>query len=191
MLNHYSIFSDENIIHDLLPTVVIMGAESTGKTTLAEALAVHYNTAWVEEYLRLFVAAKGDVPIESDVYDIAQGHLDLVAKKNSQAYRVLFLDTDLYTTCVYQRIYFGQCPLLIERAARQYQSKLYLFTEPDIPWVADPGQRSGPDERLSSHKLLLKEARLHSLNMVAIQGTHEDRLTTSIKAVNHTLMNHI
>lgn len=97
-----------------LHTVVLMGAESTGKTTLAAALAKHYKTAWAAEYLRLFVDNKGALPEESDVYAIAQGHLKLVAQVRPRARRVLFVDTDLFTTCVYQRIYFGSCPSDIE-----------------------------------------------------------------------------
>jgi len=176
--------TDEKTRYDRPATVVVMGAESTGKTTLTKALAANYRTVWVEEFLRLFVEVKGDVPIESDVYTIAEGHLDLVVKMSPKARQVLFLDTDLYTTCVYQRIYFDSCPTLIEHAAEQHQSGLYLFTEPDIPWVPDPGQRAGSKERLHAHKLLREEARRYSLNIVRIQGTHEHRLKTSIHAVN-------
>ncbi|MCY3594274.1 MAG: ATP-binding protein [Bacteroidetes bacterium] len=172
---------------DRVTTVVLMGAESTGKTTLAAALAKHYNTIWAAEYLRLFVDEKGALPEEADVHVIAKGHLDLVASMQPEAHRVLFVDTDLFTTCVYQRIYFGECPPSIERAAKRHQSGLYLFVEPDIPWIPDPGQRSSPQERLRSHVLLMAEAKTHSLNTVPICGTQDQRLTTAIKAVDHYL----
>ena len=164
-----------------------MGAESTGKTTLASALAKHYQTVWAEEYLRKFVDEKGTLPEEADVHAIAQGHLDLVSRMLDMAYRVLFVDTDLFTTCVYQRIYFGKCPKYIEKAAIHHQSGLYLFMEPDIPWVADPGQRAGPQERLYSHKLLNAEAKAHSLNIVPICGTHNERVETAIEVVDDYL----
>ncbi len=172
---------------DRVTTVVLMGAESTGKTTLAAALAKHYNTTWAAEYLRLFVDEKGALPEETDVYAIARGHLDLVACLQPGAHRVLFVDTDLFTTCVYQRIYFGECPPSIERAAKRHQSGLYLFTEPDIPWIPDPGQRASPQERLRSHTLLMAEAKTHSLNTVPICGTQDQRLISAIKAVDHYL----
>ena len=168
-----------------VPTVVLMGAESTGKTTLAKALAKRYKTAWVAEYLRLFVDEKGSLPEETDVHTIARGHLDLVARTLPEAREVLFIDTDLFTTCVYQRIYFKKCPLYIERAAKNYQSGLYLFTNPDIPWTPDRGQRAGPEERLYSHNLLNAEAKAHSLNTIHIRGSHVRRLTTAVKAVDH------
>ena len=170
-----------------LPTVVLMGAESTGKTTLAAALAKHYKTAWAAEYLRLFVDSKGALPEESDVYAIAQGHLKLVARMRSGARRVLFVDTDLFTTCVYQRIYFGSCPSDIEESALRHRSGLYLFTEPDIPWEPDPGQRASPEERLRSHALLHAETEIHALNTVSIKGTHTERLNAAVTAVDQYL----
>ena len=170
-----------------LDTVVLMGAESTGKTTLAAALAKHYKTAWAAEYLRLFVDNKGALPEESDVYAIAQGHLKLVARMRPKARRVLFVDTDLFTTCVYQRIYFGTCPSDIEKSALRHRSGLYLFTEPDIPWEPDPGQRASPEERLRSHALLRAETEKHALNTVSIKGTHTKRLITAVAAVDQYL----
>jgi len=172
---------------ELLPSVVLMGAESTGKTTLAKSLATHYKTTWVPEYLRLFVEQKGTLPKESDAFAIVNGHLDLVDKMRLKAYLILFLDTDLFTTCVYQRIYFETCPSIIEEIALQNQSGLYLFTEPDFPWVADPGQRAGPTQRLESHHLLMSEAKRLSLQTVQIRGTHHQRMTTAIDAVDHYL----
>lgn len=166
-------------------SIVIMGAESTGKTTLARSLAVHYKTTWVPEFLRQFVDEKGSDPEESDVFVIADGQVDLFEKMRQRAHVVLFLDTDLFTTCVYQRIYFDTCPPPIEKAALQRQSGLYLFTEPDIPWVSDPGQRAGPAERQRTHQLLMAEARKHSLHTVPIRGSHHDRMTTAIEAVDH------
>ncbi len=172
---------------DRVTTVVLMGAESTGKTTLAATLANYYNTTWAAEYLRLFVDQKGALPEEADVHKIARGHLNLITSLQPESHRVLFVDTDLFTTCVYQRIYFGQCPPSIERAAKRHQSGLYLFMEPDIPWTPDPGQRASPQARLHSHALLMAEAKMHSLNIVPIRGTRDQRLNTAIKAVDHYL----
>jgi len=175
-----------NLTDPKLPSsIVIMGAESTGKTTLAQSLASHYKTGWVPEFLREFVEKKGSDPEESDIFAIANGHVDLLEKMRQEAHVLLFLDTDLFTTCVYQRIYFDKCPLPIEEAALQRRSGLYLFTEPDIPWVPDPGQRVGPAQRLRTHQLLMAEARKHSLQTVPIRGTHHDRMTAAIEAVDY------
>jgi nicotinamide riboside kinase len=52
--------------------VAILGAESSGKSTLAAALADHYGTVWVPEYLREFVEIEARVPDESDQFGIAR-----------------------------------------------------------------------------------------------------------------------
>ncbi len=172
---------------DRIRTVVLMGAESTGKSTLAKILSEHYQTTWAGEYLRQFVDEKGALPEQSDVDAIAKGHVELVSGLRSQARNVLFVDTDLFTTCVYQRIYFGECPTWIEELALIHKSGLYLFMEPDIPWVPDPGQRASPDERMRSHYLLSKEAKTHSLNTVLIQGSFDHRRETAIRTVDRYL----
>ena len=167
--------------------VVLTGAESTGKSTLAAALATRFGTVWAPEYLRTFVDLKGAIPAENDVYAIAHGHLAQAADCAVRARQVLFLDTDLVTTCVYQRIYFGHCPSVIERAARERAGDLYLLTEPDIPWVPDPGQREGPESRARTHRKLLAELRRLDLRVVRIRGSRNHRLNVAAEAVDQLL----
>ena len=167
--------------------MVLIGAESTGKSTLAEQLAQRYNSVWTPEFLRQFVDEKGAPPEEQDVHAIARGHLEQEARLILQAKHVLFLDTDLVSTCIYQRIYFDNCPDWVERKASTHRGDLYLFTEPDIPWEPDPGQREGPEVRLRTHALLLNEARHLRLNVVSVRGTRDARLYTAVQAVDLAL----
>ena len=167
--------------------VVLIGAESTGKSTLAAQLAKRYKTVWAPEFLRQFVCAKGGLPEEKDVYAIAHGHLEQEAHLLPQAKHVLFLDTDLINTCVYQRIYFETCPGWVEDNAIAHRGDLYIFTEPDIPWEPDPGQREGPEARLRTHALLLEEARHLDLNFVSVHGTMEARLEQATRAIDLAL----
>lgn len=164
-------------------TVTLTGAESTGKTTLARALADHFNTVWVPEYLRSFVDRKGAVPVEQDVFAIAQGHLQSKAELLRNAEGVIFLDTDLVTTCVYQRIYFERCPQDIEKLARDNSADLHLFTHPDIPWEPDGIQRSSPEARDRSHLLLRQELERLNLPIVKINGNKAERRTIALSAV--------
>lgn len=168
-------------------TIALTGAESTGKTTLAAALADYFNTEWVAEYLRAFVDVTGILPEEQDVYAIAEGHLRLKAHHLKQARQVLFLDTDLVTTCVYQRRYFGYCPEFIELLASENFADLYLFMQPDIPWEPDGIQRSGVEERSKIHELLTLELERLELPFVPINGPQDERLTAGIQAVERLL----
>lgn len=170
-----------------LVTVALTGAESTGKTTLAAALADHFNTEWVAEYLRIFVDQNGEVPKEQDVYAIAGGHLQLKAYHIRRARRVIILDTDLVTTCVYQRRFFGHCPALIEQLAQTHRADLYLLTQPDFPWKPDGIQRSGPKERSLVHRLLRLELEQLKLPFVRVSGSRDERRATGIEAVRSLL----
>ena len=167
--------------------VVLIGAESTGKSALAAQLAERYETVWAPEFLRQFVDEKGALPEERDVHAIARGHLEQEARLLPLAKRVLFLDTDLVTTCVYQRIYFQTCPGWVENKATTHRADLYLFTEPDIPWEPDPGQREGPEARLRTHGQLRDEVQRLGLNVVSVSGPMEARLHTAARAVDLAL----
>jgi NadR type nicotinamide-nucleotide adenylyltransferase len=167
--------------------VVLIGAESTGKTTLAEALAAHYGTVWAPEYLRAFVEEKGALPEPGDTVLIARGHRAQEARLIPQARRVLFYDTDLISTCVYSRYYFGACPRQVEQWSYQRHADLYLLTDIDIPWTADPGQRDGPAVRAALHALFQKELQARGVARVVVSGTPEARMTTAVQAVDGLL----
>lgn len=129
--------------------VVLVGAESSGKTTLAAALAAELDAPWAPEYARGYAAAIGRPLGARDVGPIARGQLALEDAAAGRARRLVVLDTDLVSTMVYARHYYGACPLWIEAAARA-RGGLYLLLHPDVPWVADP-QRDQPHARAALH----------------------------------------
>lgn len=173
-----------NFLAGRLIRVVLLGAESTGKTTLAACLAAHYQTVWAPEYLREFVERKGALPEPSDTRLIAEGHLAQEAALAPQAHRVLFLDTDLISTCVYHRYYFGTCPPWLERRSAERSADLYLLTDTDIPWMPDPGQRDGPAVRAALHTLFRDELLARGVAHVLVSGSLEVRMATAIRAVD-------
>ncbi len=170
-----------------LKRVVLIGAESTGKTTLAEALAAHYQTVWAPEYLRAFVDQKGALPEPSDSRLIAQGHLAQEQALAPQARRVLFLDTDLISTCVYHRYYFGTSPTWLEHLSAEHHADLYLLTDTDLPWTPDPGQRDGPAVRAALHTLFRDELLARGVAHVLVSGSLDERMETAIRAVDGLL----
>lgn len=167
--------------------VVLIGAESTGKTTLATHLAAHYRTAWLPEYVRQFVEAKGASPVAEDVPAIARGHLAAARAAEAAGHRLLLYDTDLVSTCVYSRYYYGACPAWIEQASREHHADLYLFTDTDIPWEPDPGQRDGPEVRAALHELFREELDRRGLPYVLLSGSLDQRLRTAIRAIDALL----
>jgi NadR type nicotinamide-nucleotide adenylyltransferase len=131
-------------------TIVISGSECTGKTTLAASLAAEFEVPWSREYAREYVDL-GHAPLdERDVDPIARGQLAAEQAADRDAVRLgsrfVVRDTDLVSTTVYSRHYYGGCPDWIVGAARQRAGDLYLLLRPDVPWVADGPQRDRPDD---------------------------------------------
>jgi NadR type nicotinamide-nucleotide adenylyltransferase len=126
--------------------ICILGAESTGTTTLARALAEHYNTAWVPEYGRLFSEGKYTSPgVEwqsAEFIHIAEQQARLEDWLARSANRVLICDTDPFTTNIWHERYLGcSAPEAVAIAGSRHYD-LYILTGDEIPFVQD-GLRDG------------------------------------------------
>src|SRR4029077_1890293 len=99
--------------------VAVVGAESTGKTTLAVSLAAHFQTVCVPEYARgyLGTAARGGEVTRDDLQAIAGGQAASEDRLARDANRLLICDTNLLTTVIWHEHYFGACPPGIRRLA--------------------------------------------------------------------------
>ena len=158
--------------------IAILGAESTGKSTLADALARRYRTLWVPEYLREFVDDRQRVPFEDDQPAIARTQLareDAMAAR-PEARRFLFCDTTPLLTAVYSRIYWGRVPpeLLALEAAHDYA--LTLVAAPDLPWVPDGLQRESAEVRMRVHAQLVAVLAERGIPYVLVEGELEARM---------------
>ncbi len=175
--------------------VVVTGSECTGKSTLAAALATHYGGAPVPEFVRLFVARKGAPPDQGDVDAIARGQIGLEDKAADDADRslrnppgapppVIVGDTDLLSTIVYSRHYYGTCPEWIESAFRGRPADLYVLAGIDVPWEPDGDQRDRPDRREEMQTLFRRALQDHELRFIEVHGDQEKRLAAAIDAVD-------
>ncbi|WP_352337799.1 ATP-binding protein [Psychrobacter sp. 16-MNA-CIBAN-0192] len=134
--------------------IVILGAESTGKTTLCRDLAAHFNCQWVSEYMRTYLQDKWNDEQKTctweDLLPIAQGQIALENRLAQQAElkndKYIFCDTSLFELMVYAHWYYDDCPEALTKAALAHHYDLILLTEVDIPWVADD-LRDSPHER--------------------------------------------
>jgi len=158
--------------------IAILGAESTGKSTLADALARRHGTLWVPEYLREFVDVHGRVPFEDDQPGIARTQL---AREDAMAALpgargLLFCDTTPLMTAVYSRIYWGRVPpdLLALEAAHAYA--LTVVAAPDLPWVPDGLQRESAAVRMRVHAQLLAVLEARGIAYVMVAGELEERV---------------
>ncbi len=135
--------------------VVLTGPECSGKTTLAALLAARFDAPWVPEASRRFVETTPGELSAATVEPIARLAMRLEDDALRDAPPLLFRDTDLVSTVVYARHYYGSCPAWIESEARARRSDLYLLGSPDLPWTPD-GVRDRPLQR---EELFLEFAR--------------------------------
>jgi NadR type nicotinamide-nucleotide adenylyltransferase len=161
--------------------VCLIGPECTGKTTLAEQLAEHFNAPWVPEFAREYASRVARLLTFDDVEPIARGQMSLVdgAPKDG----LVILDTDLISTVVYSRHYYGQCPEWIEAEARARKADLYLLTDIDVPWTPD-AIRDSVAARAALHGQFAMTLGSYGANFVTIRGDWEARLAAAITQLN-------
>jgi NadR type nicotinamide-nucleotide adenylyltransferase len=156
--------------------VAILGAESSGKSTLAEALAVHYATVWVPEYLREFVDRHGRVPFEHDQAGIARTQLEREDAAAAIASRFLFCDTAPLMTAVYSRVYWNRVDRELEALALAHDYALTLVAAPDCPWEPDGLQRDSDEVRQRVHRLLVESLEERAIPFVLVDGSLAQRM---------------
>jgi len=169
--------------------VVIIGPESTGKSTLSEQPAKHYQTRWVPEYAREYLTNLNRPYDYEDLLIIAQKQLEQEDKISAVCTSpVMFVDTDMYVLKVWCEFVFGKCHsfILDQIVKRNYDS--YLLCDTDLPWVAD-ALREYPDienrKRLFHmyQDLLINQSKPWSL----IRGDYDQRLQLGISATEKIL----
>lgn len=172
-----------------LKKIVIIGPESTGKSTLSAQLAAHFTTLWCPEYAREYLEIHGASYTYNDLLTIAKGQLALEEsyERNAieQEKNLLFIDTNMYVMQVWCEYVFNTCHpfILNEIATRKYD--LYLLCNIDLPWVQDD-LREYPDvERRQELFNIYKNILVEQLEpWVLIEGDYQQRLQTAINAVN-------
>ena len=163
--------------------VVIYGPESTGKTTLAERLAAHYQTVWVPEYARDYLDEKGSWVELCDIPKIAKGQIASEDALARRANCLLICDTDLITTAIYSRHYFGECPKEIVRKADERDYDLYLLLDIDVPFVED-WQRPDANSREEFLDKFRDALESGGRKYVLISGSYDERFNRAIKAID-------
>ena len=163
--------------------IVLVGGESTGKTALAGELARAHHTVASPEYARLYLEAKGAPLTAADVEPIARGQIEREDEAEASAREVVFKDTDVLSTVVYARHYYGSCPAWIEDAARARLADLYLLLHPDVPWVADGAYRDLPQSRPEIHARFVETLAAFGASVVEVCGGWAERKAQAEDAV--------
>ncbi len=166
--------------------ICLIGAESTGKTTLAQQLAEHFNAPWVPEYLRAFCEARRRTPTQNEQALILETQAiheraALVAAQQSGAPYV-FCDTAPLLTAVYSHIVFGDLSLYPRAAALHERYALTLTLAPDVDWTAD-WQRNGAHHREAVNAKIDHHLALARVSIAQISGSGAARLDCALNAL--------
>jgi NadR type nicotinamide-nucleotide adenylyltransferase len=168
--------------------IVIIGPESTGKSTLCEKLAAHYKTEWVKEYAREYLLKNGTEYAFDNLLEVAKGQLvleDTAAASLTTHHSPLIIDTDMYVMKVWCEFVFEKCHHWILNRIVERKYDLYLLCNIDLPWVKDE-LREYPD--LKSREQLYHHYKDIMVNQdvpwVDINGSYEERLQKGITAID-------
>jgi NadR type nicotinamide-nucleotide adenylyltransferase len=166
--------------------IVLTGTESVGKSYLANAMATHFHTNFVEEYGRTYVEKFGTDFDLIDISHIAAGHLFYEDQAAQVSNQVLFCDTDLIVTKVWSELVLGECPEWIDQMISIRHYDLWLLLDVDWPWHGD-GTRKFPNLRQKMfhriHEILIEQNRPFKV----ISGNGEQRIQAAIEAVEDVI----
>lgn len=172
--------------------ICLIGAESTGKTTLATALADHYQTICVPEYGREYseqkLAETGGYDFQSDEFaHIASVQCQREDAAARLANKVLICDTDAFATAIWHRRYLGQRSSAVESIVAAHRSPdLYLLTDVNTPFVQD-GTRDGETIREWMHQTFLEELAAQKRPFHFLRGSPEERFNEAVIQINRQL----
>lgn len=150
--------------------ICLTGPESTGKTQLAQRLARALGVPYVAEYAREYAEARGNMLTAADVEPIARGCLERLPSACP-----VVLDTDLISTVVYARYYYGACPSWIEDEARRLRADIYFLLDTDIEWKPDPARDNTPDAREDLFDAFRATLDEFETRWVIVSGMFEER----------------
>jgi NadR type nicotinamide-nucleotide adenylyltransferase len=177
----------------MLKKVVVIGPESTGKSTLCAKLSAHFKTGWVKEYAREYLIANGTHYTFDNLLEVAKGQINqeesaiikMTNLKDNASPKILFIDTDMYVMKVWCEFVFEQCHHWILNKIVEGKYDLYLLCNIDQPWVKDE-LREYPD-LVTREKLYhyYKDIMINQqVPWIDISGNYEERFAKAIAAVN-------
>ncbi|WP_281637892.1 AAA family ATPase [Flavobacterium marginilacus] len=177
-------FKNKKFIHpvvykDLITKVVLLGAPSTGKTTLAEKLAVHFDTQWMPEYGREYWEnhqVNKRLTLE-DLLKIAEIHIEKEDALILESNRFLFSDTNAITTYLFSLDYHGKALEALENLAKTAENRhdIIFVCDTDIPYD-DTWDRSGDVKRKEFQQTIIEDLNARNLKYYLLKGTVDERI---------------
>lgn len=171
--------------------IVVLGAESTGTTTLAKALKDHFSTEWVPEYGREYCLHRNNEKWNEwqteEFIHIASEQIRRENELARNAHGVLICDTDAFATSVWHKRYMGFYSPEVQKVVDTAQRPdLYILTGDEIPFVQD-GTRDGEHIRHQMHEWFVEQLEKTGQKYIVVKGSPEERLDQATKAIKEIL----
>jgi len=179
---------------DFIPTAVrpyfvkricFYGPESTGKSTMAEKMALYYETTFVPEVARELIISN-DITVD-DIIKIGTAQTQRVKEKTKIANKILFCDTDLITTKIYSQYYLNEVPNILNDLENEIKYDLYFLLDIDVEWVADHLRNFG-NRRSEMFELFKAELEKRNISYVIINGNYREREEKIKKIIDSILV---
>lgn len=149
--------------------IALIGPESCGKSTLAQAIAYALSLPYIAEYARTYVERLNRPYLYRDVQAIAHRQINEIRNNDNAVF-----DTELILTDVWFRVKYGRSPFWLQRAIETYPMDMYLVCAPDLPWVSDPTRENG-DKREALFRTYLYRVQQTGVPYTIIRGTDKDK----------------
>ena len=164
--------------------IAITGPESTGKSTLSEKLAHHYNTNFVPEYSRSYLENFVGQYTENDVVEIAKGQHNLILEEEKKSSKILIADTEIVVCKIWVEYVFKHSNKVIDEILKQQDFDLYLLCDIDLPWTYDP-LRENPniDDRKELFEIYRNTLEQMKVPFEIVSGDDEVRVNNAIKVI--------
>ena len=169
-------------------TVALIGGECTGKTTLRNSIVQRLGGRGVHEYVREFVDTFGRTPRAPEQRAIMDRQIELeeaaLLAARSAGESIVVADPAALMTAVYSIEYFADPSLIDLAISHQSAYDLTVWCQPDIPWVPDGDQRSGPEYRDSVNRIIADVVAEYDLKVLVVSGDTPSRLESVVDALN-------
>lgn len=165
--------------------IVITGAESTGKSTLSEALAKYFDVPFIPEFARAYIQDLKESYSYNDVERIARKQTKQLKESLNSNKPIIILDTWLLITKIWFEVVFESVPQWIDKEIKNTYIDLFLVCDTDLPWIADKVRENGGESRNLLQKKYIEEIKEYNFDYKIISGNGTERVKNAIQAISN------
>ena len=165
--------------------IVITGAESTGKSTLTESLAKHFNVPYIPEFARKYIENLHEKYTYSDVEKIAQKQVEQLGRLTNTNHPFIFVDTWLIITKIWFEVVFNKTPNWFESEMQHNKIDMFLVCDTDLPWVPDPVRENGGEQRIILNNKYIETIKKYNFKYKVVSGKGEERIKNALLHLNN------